>query len=327
MASNLAVATTMWPRSIISSERSRLQARENELVQNERCFGAFINRGATLFRHSDEGRPEASARKIIAHLIRQSDLRTQEILRLQREIIDEKKTVGDTEAGIVIAQDLYKLREKCNRQLQQLEGEMRRLTNSDAAHSSELRELRAEIERKLAESEDKKQMLLKTIKQLHDEKQRYWEDKISDLTQDLKDQLVEKEEELKDMEDSLRKLRQERADRSARRSGNSQENRPLDHTGVDEEQQAVVDKARKEVVATRNTYQTLQSQKGNIINGTTNGIAAGLMSGTIAAGTSPLLIPGTRVLIRLTCSGRRRPSVYNSVVALWSFQLSLSFHR
>ncbi|XEV01460.1 hypothetical protein FSHL1_006747 [Fusarium sambucinum] len=301
--SSLALATTMWTISNSGAERSSLQARETQLAQNGKFFSEFINQGAKLFRHADNVRAQDSARSITAHLIKQSDIRTPEVLRLQREIIDEGKAIGDTEAGIIIAQDVYKVRKEGERRLQQLEKEMRRVAESDAARRAELRELRDEIQNQLMESKTNKQALMITMQQLHNKEKIHWSNQTRDMDRDFQHQLAKKEEELENMESSLRRMRRKRAKGTTQRAERPYTDPPPEYTEVDKRQhsmayqevpkisethevvakQAAVDKTRREVQETRNSYQKLQSQKTNIINGTANGIAAGVTGGTIAA--------------------------------------------
>jgi hypothetical protein len=306
--SSVALATTMWPTSNNPTERSSLLGRETQLAQNGKFFGEFMNKGAKLFRHADNVRAKDSARNITAHLIQQSDRRTQDALRLQREIVDEGKPIGETEAGIIIAQDVYKVRMEGERRLQQLKEDMRRVAESDAAHRAELRELRAEIQNKIIESENHKQALTRTMHQLHDNEKRYWSNQIRDMDRDFRHQLAKKEEELEYMEESLRRMRRKQAKRSTRRVERPDNDPPPEYTEVDRRQrsmshqevpqmsethevvakQAAVEKTRQEVQETRKSYQKLQSQKSNIINGTANGIAAGVTGGTIAASKSSI---------------------------------------
>ncbi|CAG7558808.1 unnamed protein product [Fusarium equiseti] len=301
--SSLALATTRWPTSKNPVERSSLQAREMQLAQDGKFFGEFINQGAKLFRHADNVRARGSARHITAHLIRQSDLRTQEAFRLQREIIDEGKPVGDTAAGIIIAQDVYKVRMESERRLKQLKEEMRRVAESDAARRAELWELRIENRKHLIESENDKQALMRTMQQLHANEGRFWLNRYQDMERYLRDKLAKTEEELEYKEESLRKMRRKPSKRSIRRPGRSDDDPPPEYTEVDKRQrvhafqevpklseshevvakQAAIEKTRQEVQETRQSYQKLQSQKSNIINGTANGIAAGVTGGTIAA--------------------------------------------
>lgn len=73
---------------------------------------------------SDAGEEAKSAQRFVLHLIAQSDSGSSpKVLSLQREIIDEGKTLGETQAGIAVAGDLYKARREHERQLRDLEND------------------------------------------------------------------------------------------------------------------------------------------------------------------------------------------------------------
>ena len=49
-------------------------------------------------------------RRIVIYLILQSEKYVLEVLELQRKIINQRKVISETKAGIIIASDLYKAR-------------------------------------------------------------------------------------------------------------------------------------------------------------------------------------------------------------------------
>ncbi|KAF2246286.1 hypothetical protein BU26DRAFT_411294, partial [Trematosphaeria pertusa] len=126
---NLAIATTMWPNAPDNAEAAILENREIELLTEEKFFGVLIAQGAALFRHNENGHRDStdeheSARRIVDYLIDRSDIRAPDVLRLQHEMIDQGKRLGDTAAGIAVAADLQKARQAQLRQLRELETQM-----------------------------------------------------------------------------------------------------------------------------------------------------------------------------------------------------------
>jgi hypothetical protein len=281
---NLSIVTTMWPDGPSHAEIASLENREIELLVDDKFFGALVAQGATVFRHNEKGRRNpfeetASAQRIVAHLIRQSDMHAPDVLQLQREIIDQSKTLGETTAGIAVAGDLYKARRAHERQLKEIETEMKgQLAKMDAVHAAELGELKADVEEKLTKAKDEKRALKRSIQDMHTEEERLWEEKIKALDRQFRDQLAAKEEELLDMEESLREIR----DDMARRSQRPHQKQQAAREAVKHEQ--IISNTRQEVFQARGAYQKFREQTGNIINGTTNGLAAGATSGIIAAG-------------------------------------------
>jgi hypothetical protein len=102
---NLTIVTTMWPTAPDHAEKAVLERRNAELLADGRFFGDLFAQGATMFRHTENGRRSASeeaasARLIVDHLVRQSSMhRPADVLRLQREIVDEGKMLGETAAA------------------------------------------------------------------------------------------------------------------------------------------------------------------------------------------------------------------------------------
>ncbi|KPM46150.1 hypothetical protein AK830_g255 [Neonectria ditissima] len=326
---NLAIATTMWPESPDPAETRLLVAREADLLEQQKYFGCLVSQGATLLRHSEKGCRDpsveaASAKRIVAHLLRQSDMHTADVLRLQREIVDEEKTIGETLAGIAISRELYEVRQEHERQLQKLKEAMEEpLAKSDAAHAEQLRELRVEVETKLKKADGRKESLKMTMKDLHMDERRFWKEKITSLDTHFRKHLAAQEEELREMEESQQRLRKERDRRATRESERIQNIKrkskeqqaevkdletppsepprprgrrairrprlsPTDRV-IEEDQEKIVREVRDKVTQTRKAYQLFQAHTGSIMDGAVNGIAAGAATGLIALATGGLV--------------------------------------
>ncbi|KAJ5145889.1 uncharacterized protein N7515_000453 [Penicillium bovifimosum] len=271
---NLAIATTMW------STNSSLCAKREEQLLDGRFFGDLIAKGAKLFRHNEKGRLDSleevtSARRIVTHLIRQSDNHTTEVLRLQREIIDQQKMIGETQAGIVLAGDLYKVRQEHERELQKLRAKVDAENHQrNAEHVAELQELQADLEKQLKKAEKDRRALRKSMQDLHEEEERAWRKRLKEMEKKFLYDLAVREEELLEMEESLAAVIRD----AARRGKTSQQ--ITSQLGRYEEE---VDTVRTEVSQARHTYQKLSGQTHNLFNGASNGIASGMASGVITA--------------------------------------------
>ena len=281
---NLAIATTMWPATSDYTEKSIAENREEELLNDDQFFGALVAQGATVFRHNEQGRRDpgeerASAQKIVTHLIEQSDIDTPDALRLQREIVDQKKTLGETEAGIAIAGDLYKARKAHASQLRKIEAEMQgELAKADATHAAELADLKKEVEEKLKTAEEEKKALRKNMEEMHEEEERVWKEKIEALDKQFREELEEKEQELLDMEESLEEIRRDMVRRS--RSPRSKEQIVTETAKYEQ----VVSNARQDVSEARDSYQKFNGKKDELLKGSLNGIASGVATGVVTAG-------------------------------------------
>ena len=179
-----------------------------------------------------------------------------DVLQLQREIIDQSKTLGETAAGIAVAGDLYKARRAHERQLKEIETEMKgQLAKMDAVHAAELGELKADVEEKLTKAKDEKRALKRSMQDMHTEEERLWEEKIKVLDRQFRDQLAAKEEELLDMEESLREIRDDMARRSQRPHQKQQAAREAVKHGQ------IISNARQEVFQARDAYQKFRGRR------------------------------------------------------------------
>jgi hypothetical protein len=224
---NLVVATTMWPDisaatsngALRVDNQETLEIREAELITDPRFLGEVVDRGAAVFRHNETGAKDISsqtlsARRIVEHLIAEADSPTykHKPLRIQREIIDERKTPGELVAGTAIAKDLDKARRDHERQLHELEAGLRKqLIKSGQRHTAELQDLKSEILHKIAKAEHEKKALRKTMGDLHDEEQKAGMKKIHKLDKAFQAKIAEKEEELEDLKHSIHEIRQDAA--------------------------------------------------------------------------------------------------------------------
>ncbi|KAG7288271.1 hypothetical protein NEMBOFW57_007802 [Staphylotrichum longicolle] len=241
---NVAIATTMWPHAPDQADRAVLENRVAELVSDGRFFGDMVARGAALFRHNESGTRSASdqarsARHIVNHLVQQSKIRFPDVLQLQREMVDEGKVLSETAAGIAVAGELFQARRAHQRELEQLEVELNsQLAQANAAYAAQLQELQADVAARLMQAEDAKVALQKSMHEMHRDEDRAWRQRIKELDRRFRKQLAEKEQELLDMEESLMHIRWDMAR----------------HQGL---------------------YGKFKAQTGNIVNGGTNGLAAG----------------------------------------------------
>lgn len=274
--SNVAIATTMW-----SIQSSLSEQREAQLLSDDRFFGGLVDRGATLFRHNEKGRlcsleEVTSARRIVTHLIRQSEKRIPEILQLQREIIDQQKAIGETKAGIILAGDLYRARKAHERELESLKLSIRaELAQQKTEHAAVLQELQADLEKQLKKAEQDKRVLEKSMQDLHRNEERAWKKRLKAMEKQFLKGLAVKEQELLEMEESLAAIRQDTA-RRAKRSKQV--------TFQLEQYEKEADHVREEVSEARETYQKATGQGQNMFNGAANGIASGLTAGIMSGG-------------------------------------------
>lgn len=309
---NVAVTTTMWPQAFSSNslkastnDMALQMQHEAELLNDQRFLGEFVTKGAAMFRHNENGQRDVdeetrSARRIVSHLIAVSDTNsTPKVLCLQREIIDEGKTLGETAAGMAIAGDLYKARKEHERQLRDLETELKgQLAKSDASHAAALQDLKSEIQKKMAKAKEEKKALQKSMREMHKDEEKVWKDKIMGLDKQFREQIAKKELELEELEESIWEIREdasiwkqstryqkelakyEKMDRTASRHASTSKRSAKSQIEFAKHEE-IVRTASREVVEARNAHSKL---KDNITNGLANGVAAGVTTSIIAGG-------------------------------------------
>ncbi|CAG9978243.1 unnamed protein product [Clonostachys byssicola] len=317
---NLAIATTMWPEQSTKYDRATLNAREAELAGSNKFYGSMISKGAAMFRLHVTGRKGQngevfSAERILAHLIRRSDLHAPKALRLQKELIDEKKTIGETSAGAVIAADISRHHQVRESALQQLEERIREhIYGGSKSRLAELRQSKAAWQQELKKLEEGNEKLRQSMEDLGAKEFQKAKQKIDEIEDHLMEQVNLKEEDLKDMEDSLHHINNDRSmalilpktpepddgSRSSRQNQTSRQRTPSPTPSAtpstapstierhllsqNEELMRLVRIARRDASEMRRIYAAFKGKtRDQAINGTVNGVAAGAMSGIIAA--------------------------------------------
>lgn len=207
--SNVAIATTFWNQQ----ERRTFVQREAELKDDPAFFGGVLSEGARLFRHENLGQDARqlrnSAHAIVRHVVTQSRL-APVVLLIQHELVDEHKALEHTAAGVVIAGELSKVAEGYKRQLATLQNDLENeIRKQGRNQKSEIMDLKDEFQRKLTSAEREHNVLESSMTNLHEREQQALINKLQATERRFLVQLQRREEELKDMEESLRLMREE----------------------------------------------------------------------------------------------------------------------
>ncbi|THV66967.1 hypothetical protein D6D28_07883 [Aureobasidium pullulans] len=137
---HIVLATTMWN----NVARETGKQREKDLKENDRYWGLMWQKGSTIIRHDSK----ESAMKIVEELLKRN---SRVVLNIQRELVDEHKTLEDTAAGQTVSKELTELKKQNERTLQELQASHRdELCNRDAEFA-EIRKIeREELEEKIS---------------------------------------------------------------------------------------------------------------------------------------------------------------------------------
>ncbi|EEU48325.1 uncharacterized protein NECHADRAFT_75782 [Fusarium vanettenii 77-13-4] len=310
----------MWPEETSYVEAKSLEDRENDMMTNDRYFGDLVAEGATVFRHgqTDCRNPSkrlASAQDVTNHLVARLERRAPEVLRLQGEMVDEKKSLGETAAGNAVAEDLEKVWIACKKELIELEASIKsRLAGVNAAYASQLQEQRSDIEKRFKVVDHSRRALKKSMRDLHKQEEKAVRQRVENADRSLRAQITEKEKKIKNIEKSLLEQREETCkdgaqgpqETSRRREKQKQPERQHQYqtgarvqqlsnshrsvrskTGEGEDRDRLIsdmkeiEELKRGLLKSQDAYERFHGQTGNLWNGTMNGVAAGVASGVI----------------------------------------------
>ncbi|KFA80906.1 hypothetical protein S40288_07985 [Stachybotrys chartarum IBT 40288] len=281
---NLAIVTTLWPCSRNRADQEEIEARYNELILDERFFGELVLLGAKVFQHDEKGSKHgveaaASARRVVAHLVRRADMHSLDVLQLQREMVDVGKTLGRTAAGTFLAEDVRQRHKAHEQKLRELkkDTQMERAHSNDE-YSEEIHSFKEEVAHQFRKLKAENKALEKSIVTMHDDVRQQWTDYLSQLERDFQRRLKEKEQKLCDMEE-LDRQRRQRISTWPLKADDKDET----SNSEDEEKQEKFGNLRKEVFQLRQAKERFSGYKQNIVNGAMNGIAASMTAGVVAS--------------------------------------------
>lgn len=132
---NIVIVTNMWGE--VSLEKGI--AREKELQTDDILFKPVLQRGAVMLRH---GNTASSAQAILRQIVNNHP----QVLKIQKELIDEKKDISQTAAGVELNRELAELAQKHREELLNIQEEMKEaLLAKDEETRQELEEVRGEL--------------------------------------------------------------------------------------------------------------------------------------------------------------------------------------
>lgn len=137
---SLVLATTMW--SMCSAEVGR--QREVELINQSDFWKYMIEKGSKVFRHDQV---QHSALAIVNYLI---DKWRAVTLDIQHDMVDRGLKLSQTAAGMEVQDELVRLREQQEQEIQVTREEMKdAMAQEDREWQREMEEYKAEIEQKM----------------------------------------------------------------------------------------------------------------------------------------------------------------------------------
>lgn len=186
------LATTMW--RLVPAVKGA--AREQELMSRDQFWGGLIHHGSSVLRHYDS---EESAFAIIDRIIAKHQLVA---LRIQREMVEEQKTVEETDAGRYLRRNVLREQEKFRDRLDRSARELdEMLAAQEAGDIENLLERQRGYQQKLDEKD-------KSLRSMRLDMERLKKQKAEEFAQREKDFAREKEMQDAKMQDLGKQVRQ-----------------------------------------------------------------------------------------------------------------------
>jgi len=186
---NVVIMTNMW--GSVSQEVG--ESREQELATKEHFFKPVLDKNAKLLRHYNT---LESAHAVLRHLVHNRPM----ALRIQQEIVDERKDLNDTDAGMEVGREL---REQEKRHRQEMKGVREEMEAAMKARDEETRmEMAAEYQKLQAEM-SKVQRESEKLKLNFNAEMTKAQDMMQALRRDAERSAAEQEREMQALRDRL----------------------------------------------------------------------------------------------------------------------------
>lgn len=176
---HIVLATSMWGKE----DGDTAKGRERELVDKGGFWSTMQQRGSAVMRWLGES---DTAHAIIEHLLVARSRHGVVALKIQRELVDEGKTLVDTSAGQEVNRELSELRGKMERELRRIDEENRvAMTSKDIAWQEALVEQRLQLERQRLMAEKSEEALKVDFQRLLAETDAKYRNQIERILEDL----------------------------------------------------------------------------------------------------------------------------------------------
>ncbi|KAF4156923.1 hypothetical protein CNMCM6069_006219 [Aspergillus lentulus] len=191
------LVTTMWDK-VPADEGAR---REAELINTPEFWGWMLGKGSSCHRHNNM---EASARSIVARL---ANHKTPITTDLQRQLVDENKSLDQTSAGRELQGELLKEKEKWARERWEIEEQMKAaIEQRDREAEQMMREERDRYTKMIKKVENDTGALRSTMNNLLAERDK----REAKMAQQMKQQQARHEAEMKRLSERQRRIEKEK---------------------------------------------------------------------------------------------------------------------
>ena len=184
---NVVLVTNMWGR--VTPEDG--ESREQQL--RDKYFRAAIGKGAQLCRHTNTPK---SAWEILRKILENKPV----VLKIQEELIDEHKDIGQTRAGAELKREMLQAEERHKREIKELEMNMQKAAKEK---DEETRRECEEEKRRLEREREKLRKDSEEMKSKFEEARREMEERINARIEAIREEQA-KERSAKEKKDAVR---------------------------------------------------------------------------------------------------------------------------
>ncbi|KAH0268569.1 hypothetical protein KCU91_g9311, partial [Aureobasidium melanogenum] len=191
------LGTTMWSHADNHAEE-RLQ----ELQNTAEFWGDMMAKGSRVFRHDDS---RASAMKVISYIL---DQRKTTVLQIQRQMVDEGKSLIETSAGKELEKVLLQERERFEKRLKAAREEMEEaIQEGNRIAANEAAEQQEQLQRKITEAMQGAQELKISMEKLLEKKDAEYKEAMAELQLQKQQSQQESQSNVAKIEELKREMR------------------------------------------------------------------------------------------------------------------------
>ena len=183
---NVVLMTNMWGRV------TPQQGEDREQQLKDDYFKAAIEKGAQLCRHTDT---LESARAVLRMILENQPA----VLEIQRELIDEHKDIGQTEAGEELKKEICMAVVRYGKDIRELEEEMERAAEEG---DEEFREELGEEKRRLQREMEELRKLMGEMKSMFEETQREMKERFEERLRRMQEEFEQRLRQMQEKHDA-----------------------------------------------------------------------------------------------------------------------------
>lgn len=286
---HVALATSMWSKEdpIIAARR------EQELIDDGGFWKAMKERGSSVVRWLGDAH---SASHIVQHLLEAHQDYGAVSLKIQRELVDEGKTLVDTSAGQEVNREMAELRANMEKKLQQIQQDNRdAMATQDVQWQQSLLEQRAHFENQRQMAEESQDALRVNLERLLAETGAKYRNELDNIRDELRraEEEMQHARELNEHKDQIVKELKDQL--TSAHVHTVEEQQRLQQQLIDE--MAKMEAARKEEEKLRRDMKKRKEEESQLLRWLKRIGAVGLpVLGTVAASAvSAMLGPGPAI--------------------------------